>query len=253
MAKFLNTKKSVSEIEDLIKDAGQTLILISPYLKLSKDFKELLSYRNSKDKITTVIFGKVELNPDEMKFLESLQFVILKYKDDLHAKCYMNDEKMIITSLNLYDFSMNNNKEMGVLIEKANANDLDLFEEAYKEVDYINTTSQRFAYKTQSTPTVTAKQVETKEIIKQKPFVKKPETKSQSDKGFCIRTGVEIPFNVERPLAYDAYKKWNDHGSDPHYKERFCHFSGESSNGETSVSKPILKKNWKKAKEIYGL
>lgn len=155
MAKFLNTKKSVSEIEDLIKDAGQTLILISPYLKLSKDFKELLSYRNSKDKITTVIFGKVQLNPDEMKFLESLQFVILKYKDDLHAKCYLNDDKMIITSLNLYDFSMNNNKEMGVLIEKANPNDKELFEEAYKEVDYINSTSERFSYKTQTTTQVT--------------------------------------------------------------------------------------------------
>ena len=151
MTKFLNTKKSVSEIEDLIRDAGQTLILISPYLKLSKDFKELLSYRNSKDKITTVIFGKVQLNPDEMKFLESLRFVILKYKDDLHAKCYMNDEKMIITSLNLYDFSMNNNKEMGVLIEKSNENDKDLFDEAYKEVDYINTTSERFSYKTENT------------------------------------------------------------------------------------------------------
>lgn len=155
MAKFLNTKKSVSEIEDLIRDAGQTLILISPYLKLSKDFKELLSYRNSKDKITTVIFGKVQLNPDEMKFLESLQFVILKYKDDLHAKCYLNDEKMIITSLNLYDFSMNNNKEMGVLIEKAYPNDQELFDEAYKEVDYINTTSERFSYKTQITTQAT--------------------------------------------------------------------------------------------------
>ena len=150
MAKFLNTEKSVSEIEDLIRDAGQTLILISPYLKLSKDFKELLSYRNSKDKITTVIFGKVQLNPDEMKFLESLRFVILKYKDDLHAKCYMNDEKMIITSLNLYDFSMNNNKEMGVLIEKSNENDKDLFDEAFKEVDYIITTSERFSYKTET-------------------------------------------------------------------------------------------------------
>lgn len=152
MAKFLNTKKSVSEIEDLIRDAGQTLILISPYLKLSKDFKELLSYRNSKDKVTTVIFGKVQLNPDEMKFLESLRFVILKYKDDLHAKCYLNDDKMIITSLNLYEFSMNNNKEMGVLIEKSNENDKELFEEAYKEVDYNNTTSERFSYKTQSPP-----------------------------------------------------------------------------------------------------
>lgn len=250
MAKFLNTKKSVSEIEDLIKDAGQTLILISPYLKLSKDFKELLSYRNSKDKITTVIFGKVELNPDEMKFLESLQFVILKYKDDLHAKCYMNDEKMIITSLNLYDFSMNNNKEMGVLIEKANTNDLELFEEAYKEIDYINTTSQRFAYKTQTAPQAPTKQVDSKENEKAKSFDNRPDKKIQGGKGYCIRTGVEIPFNVEKPMSYDAFKSWNKYG-DPDYDEKYCHFSGEPSYGETSVSKPILKKNWKKAKELF--
>lgn len=252
MAKFLNTKKSVSEIEDLIRDAGQTLILISPYLKLSKDFKELLSYRNSKDKITTVIFGKVELNPDEMKFLESLQFVILKYKDDLHAKCYLNDEKMIITSLNLYDFSMNNNKEMGVLIEKSNSNDHELFEEAYKEVDYINTTSQRFAYKTQSAPQATTKQGVSKESEKAKLSSIKAEKKSKEGTGFCIRTGVEIPFNVEKPMCYDAYKSWSKYG-DPDYAEKFCHFSGEPSNGETSVGKPIMKKNWKKAKEMFDL
>ncbi len=58
MAKFINTRKAVSEIEDLIKNAREKLILVSPYLKLSKDFKELLTYRNGKDKVTTVIFGK---------------------------------------------------------------------------------------------------------------------------------------------------------------------------------------------------
>ena len=35
--------------------------------------------------------------------------------------------------------------------------------------------------------------------------------------------------------------------------EKFCHFSGEPSNGETSFNKPILHKNWKKAKEIHKL
>jgi phosphatidylserine/phosphatidylglycerophosphate/cardiolipin synthase-like enzyme len=247
MAKFLNTKKSVSEIEDLIRDAKQTLILISPYLKLSKDFKELLSHRNSKDKITTVIFGKVELNPEEMKFFENLQFVILKYKDDLHAKCYANDEKLIITSLNLYDFSMINNKEMGVLIEKANANDVELFEDAYKEIDYINSTSQRFTYKAQSILHGTVKQ----DAVTENKETKSLDNKSQNEKGYCIRTGVLIPFNMERPFSYDAFKKWNEHGN-PDYPEKFCHFSGEKSNDETSMNKPILKKNWKKAKETFG-
>ncbi len=146
MAKFLNTRKAVSEIEDLIRNAESRLILISPYLKLSKDFKELLTYRNSKDKITTVIFGKQELNPHEMKFLQGLRFVILKYNQDLHAKCYLNDDKMIITSLNLYEFSINNNKEMGVLVDLNDESDKELFEDAYKEIDFIDETSERFEF-----------------------------------------------------------------------------------------------------------
>jgi len=76
MAKFLNTKKAVSAIEDLIKDADQTWLLISPYLKLSKDFRELLTYRNSKDKITTVILESRSSNLMKWNFLESLRFVI---------------------------------------------------------------------------------------------------------------------------------------------------------------------------------
>jgi len=247
MAKFINTRKAVSEIEDLIKNAGEKLILVSPYLKLSKDFKELLTYRNNKDKVTTVIFGKQELNPDEMKFLQGLRFVILKYNEDLHAKCYVNDDKMVITSLNLYEFSMANNKEMGVLIDKTDPADTDLFNDAFKEVDYINETSQRF------------------ELIAPKPqsFTKQSDAKSNFNRqtsnqssgkqtGYCIRTGVEIPFNVEKPLSYDSFKKWNEF-ADPDYPENFCHFSGEPSYGETSVSRPILKKYWKKAKEIYDL
>ena len=239
MAKFLTTRKGVSEIEDLIKNANEKLTLISPYLKLSKDFKELLTYRNSKDKITTVIFGKQELNPDEMKALQALQFVILKYNEDLHAKCYANDDKMVITSMNLYQFSMANNKEMGVLIDKNDPADVLLFEEAMKEVDFINQTSQRFEFGNPN-PTNINKPADTK-------------TKSPGKKtGFCIRTGVEIPFNVKKPLSPDAYKKWSEF-SNPDYTEKYCHFSGEPSNGETSVSKPILKKNWKKAQEMYGL
>jgi hypothetical protein len=62
---------------------------------------------------------------------------------------------------------------------------------------------------------------------------------------------VSIPFNIEKPLSVEAVKKWNEYG-DRDYKERFCHFTGEPSNGETSVNQPVLK-NWKKAKEAHSL
>lgn len=246
MAKFLNTRKAVSEIEDLIKNAGQTLTLISPYLKLSKDFKELLAYRNSKDKITTVIFGKQELNPDEMKFLQGLQFIILKYHEDLHAKCYTNDDKMIITSLNLYEFSMANNKEMGVIIEKNDPSDAQLFADASKEVDYITQTSQRFDFGV-------SKNIQIKPLDSSPTNNKANTSKNTTNaSGYCIRTGAKIPFNPEKPLSYEAYQIWSQF-SDPDYPEKFCHFTGESSKGETSVKRPILRKNWQKAKEAYRL
>jgi len=247
MAKFLDKEKAVSALKDLIRNADKTLILISPYLKLSNDFKELLKYRNSKDKITTVVFGKQELNPDEMKFLQELRFVILKYNENLHSKCYVNDNKMIITSLNLYEFSMANNKEMGVLIDKNDSCDSELYNEAFGEVEYINETSQRFDILL-SKPQFPSKHTESRSTTSK-------QTLKQSingPSGYCIRTGFEIPFNVQKPMCYDAFKLWNKY-ADPDYAEKFCHFSGEPSNGETSVSKPILKKNWEKAKETFSL
>ena len=57
---------------------------------------------------------------------------------------------------------------------------------------------------------------------------------------------------LEKPMSYESFKLWNKFG-DSDYPEKFCHFSGESSNGDTCVSRPILKKNWKKAKELHGL
>lgn len=39
----------------------------------------------------------------------------------------------------------------------------------------------------------------------------------------------------------------------PDFPEKYCHFSGEESNGETSVNRPILNKNWKKAKGKFNL
>ena len=239
MAKFLTTRKGVSEIEDLIKGAGEKLILISPYLKLSKDFKELLTYRNNNDKVTTIVFGKQELSPDEMKTLQGLRFVILKYNQDLHAKCYVNEEKMVVTSMNLYEFSMANNKEMGVLIDKTDPADTHLFEDAMKEVDFILQTSQRFEFGAPKQPSAA-----------KSPIIQEKTSKNAG--GFCIRTGVKMEFNVKRPLSPKAYKEWNEYAN-PDYKEKYCHFSGELSNGETSVNRPILKKNWQKAKEMYDL
>jgi hypothetical protein len=77
--------------------------------------------------------------------------------------------------------------------------------------------------------------------------------KQKSDKtGFCIRTGKQIPFNAKKPMCDEAFQSWSKFSNED-YHEKYCHFSGEASNGETTKAKPILKKNWKQAKEAFNL
>lgn len=167
MAKFITTKQITSELEDLIKKADEKLYIVSPYLKLAKDFRELLTFRNTNRKDTKIIFGKQELNPEQMTFLQGLRFVYLFFSEDLHAKCYINDSKMIITSMNLYDFSMIHNKEMGILIDKSVAEDVQVYDDAWLEIDFIEKTSKLFDFvsKSAAASVINEKRTEFKEEI----------------------------------------------------------------------------------------
>ena len=148
--------------------------------------------------------------------------------------------------MNLYEFSQQNNNEMGIYFSKAQ--DPDLYNATFEEVQRLLTISEEIRVTVKKVTADTPPKTEKKSVEVKSSNTKFPDKPT----GFCIRTGAPIPFNVEKPMTYEAFKSWSKY-SDPEYPEKFCHFSGESSNGDTSVSRPILKKNWKKAKEIYQL
>ncbi|WKE66216.1 phospholipase D family protein [Gallaecimonas kandeliae] len=135
MAKFLNTSATNYFLEELIKTARDRLILISPYLKLNDRIKELLEDKNRLKIDVRIVYGKVELQPEEISWLNKLDFVRTSFCKNLHAKCYLNEQMCIVTSLNLYEFSQINNNEMGILIERDD--DAELFKDAYEEAQRI--------------------------------------------------------------------------------------------------------------------
>ena len=61
-----------------------------------------------------VIYGKNELRPEENNWLRSMDSIKTGFLQDLHAKCYMNEEEALVTSMNLYEYSQVNNYEMGI-------------------------------------------------------------------------------------------------------------------------------------------
>lgn len=135
MAKFLNTSATNYFLEELIKDARDRLVLVSPFLKLNDRIKELLSDKNRLKIDVRIVYGKSELQPQEIDWLKSLTYIRTSFCKNLHAKCYLNEELCIITSLNLYEFSQVNNNEMGILIRRSE--DAPLYKDAYEEAQRI--------------------------------------------------------------------------------------------------------------------
>ncbi|MDO5770498.1 MAG: phospholipase D family protein [Psychrobacter sp.] len=135
MAKFLNTSGTTYHLEELIKNASDRLIIISPYLKLNERIKELLEDRNRLKIDIRIVYGKNDLHPEEINWLKNLTFIRTSFCKNLHAKCYLNENQCIITSLNLYEFSQVNNNEMGVLIYRDE--DAKLYADTYEEAQRI--------------------------------------------------------------------------------------------------------------------
>ncbi len=135
MAKFLNTSGTNYHLEELIKAARDRLILISPFLKLNDRMKELLADKDRLKIDVRIVYGKSELAPAEIEWLKALTYVRTSFCKNLHAKCYLSESACIVTSLNLYEFSMVNNNEMGVLIDRLA--DVDLYRDAYEEAQRI--------------------------------------------------------------------------------------------------------------------
>lgn len=246
MAKFLNTTGVSYHLEELIKDTKDRLILVSPYLQFTERIKEHLSNLNIQKRDIRIIYRENKLQLDENNWLETQIGIRTSLCKNLHAKCYLNENEAIITSMNLYEFSQQNNNEMGIHISKIE--DPELYQSALDEVQRLLTISEEIRVTVKKVTADTPARSEPKNVQNTISSTKAFDKRN----GFCIRTGVTIPFNVEKPMSYDAFKSWSKF-SDPDYAEKYCHFSGEPSKGETSVSRPIMKKNWKQAKELFAL
>jgi sugar-specific transcriptional regulator TrmB len=118
MAKFLRTSGISHKIEDIIIEAQEELVIVSPYLKISNNLFERLKEKSEVGVRVDFVYGKSELSHSEKQKIISLNTINLYFHENLHAKCYYNEQEMIITSMNLYEFSEKNNREMGVLIIK---------------------------------------------------------------------------------------------------------------------------------------
>lgn len=123
-AQFLFDNQLITAVENLIKNSKNELLLISPFIDLDKRIQDALYEKiNKTDFKLKVLFGENEKNiyksikKDSLDFLKKFPDIEIRYNERLHAKFFLNDTHFILTSLNLYDYSLEKNIETGILVK----------------------------------------------------------------------------------------------------------------------------------------
>ena len=236
MAKFLNTSGTNFFLEELIKNAKERLILISPYLRLNDRIKELLEDKDRLKIDIRIVYGKSDLHPDEIKWMQKLDYVRVSFCKNLHAKCYINESECIISSLNLYEFSQVNNNEMGILVRKYEDNEV--FKDAYEEAQRIIRISDEVRItldevKAEASPVLEIKESE-EEII----FTKLTTAK------LAAKVGIKTPDLLEK-LVNKGYLNLTENG------KHFLTDSGKAIGGEFRTGQYGIYFLWDENTEMY--
>jgi len=237
MAKFLNRFELTYELHQIIDEATEYLCLISPYFKLTESIKNAFSRHAENKKFELIIvYGKNEeaknksLSDADMDFFKSFPNVEIRYHKRLHAKIYLNETKCLLTSMNLHDYSMKENIEFGILTQRKFLDNFmdSLDKQAANFADYITEKST----------------IEHSHYLKKEKkifglFTTYGETITEVDKkryGYCLRFGVQIPYDITRPYSLPAFQSWGKY-QNWDYLEKYCHECG--SLFKTSMRQPL--------------
>ena len=228
MASFLTTTQISAELENLIKTAQDEITIVSPYLKVNHRLQSFIKDAGQRRIRFNLIYGKRELQPDEWNWIKQLGTVETGFVENLHAKCYLNETAAIVTSMNLYEFSQQNNDEMGILVTAET--DPELYKDIRAEVERLERgAEQKWSQRTQKNKTSPSNHRSSGSPVKP--------ARQDKTTGHCIRCGDTRDFDANKPLCEKCYRSWAIFKNES-YPEKYCHGCGRQKEGIT-FAKPL--------------
>ncbi|MFL5739897.1 MAG: phospholipase D-like domain-containing protein, partial [Flavisolibacter sp.] len=204
----------LSNLEFIIESANKKLVLISYSLKIPANFQGKI-LQAAKRGVAIKVFHATEVSMDTIHFLQLVPNIEVYHFQDLHAKCFFNEDSMIIGSMNFYDFS-SKNIEAGILINKKEESEV--FDACINEVQALMQVSTKLNFDIVSDEFIDFEDLN--------PILE----------AHCIRCRRPVDYDPDRPLCYECYSKWSE-TSRWDYREQYCHECGGSF--PTSRGKPL--------------
>ena len=195
-------------ILEVLIQAEEYVVLITPYLSLSDHLRnEILTTINRGVSIEIVI-RQDEVSQDLEQLSWLLNAGVEVYSEEyLHAKLYLNEHSIVVSSMNLTANSSSKSKDIAIIIQNSqDQSDIRSYVETL--VEFAN-------------PVVTDADQGTHD----------------SFMGLCIRCGSPLSFEPGKPLCNDCFASWVNH-PDPHHEESYCHACG-TDEWEVTVANPL--------------
>lgn len=242
MAEIVSAKGTGHKVEQIIQGARTELILISPYLRLDDTYMQELKRALDRKVSVKFVFREEDLKKPESEKLRSLTGLQLFSLPRLHAKCYYNEQRMVITSMNLHESSEVNNREIGVFIDRTEDQRLyaDAVEQARSILESAKPLPRHAPEPTYASPlsrTGKGKRSPVGAFIH-------GFTKGILNGAYCIRCATRIPLNAERPLCDSCYREWAKWKNED-YEEEHCHQCGKER--KTTMAKPLCRTCYSKS------
>lgn len=208
LIRILRDRDVDAAIPEIIREADEFFTLVSPNTSFEGSWLSIIKNATQRGIEVCVVYNPLYTEESPNNHLINLPKEVKRYGVDyLHAKIYMTDKSVIITSMNYTNWS-NKNREIAVRFERGTA------QQAYEEVAaYVD------------------------ELLGRIPDRNKSESVQRIGKtrGHCTYCGTNVSYNVQRPLCYTH---WKPGLSDkPTTKHNYCHSCGEKR--ETTFAEPL--------------
>lgn len=237
MVKFLDGSGVQASLPDLIQSTEKELFIISPHLRISPVIRNYLAGIDRKKIPISIIYGSdARLNDDDRSFFSGLNHLKIYNCDNLHARCFMNENMGIISTTNLHDHSPVQNWEMAIRFSRKE--DQGVYHDVTRELRLMGPHLKKQSIaemiaESRATPPVTpARRPESPPAPAgakgpEVPLPGKNPAAPAGEKAHCIHCGLGLKtFDLQNPLC-DRCRERQARGRTLPIKEKFCHRCGD--------------------------
>lgn len=237
---LLNSEETIARLVAIIRDAKESVVLISPYVTMGAEDRVGRAVREALARGVKVVL--VTREDDQTPLTERTAEILLPLirqglswgtVPGLHAKLYFSESAALVTSLNLLSSSFLNTIEVGLVSDDKDARDSvrqfvkrDI--EPYLQAPSTGMPLAKWLEQQQRSPA--------RDASRSKNSVRTE--RRQRQQGHCIRCRTGIPLNPMRPYCSGCFAEWAEWENED-YRDNHCHACGDEF--RATMRKPLCR------------